>query len=73
MGLNNLIRKRDSLQRKKIECLNKILQISKNFKKIEKEKGYGRASLNYANACKNVDRKRVAFHKDVVGLSQRVL
>ena len=35
--------------------LNKILQMSKNFNKIEKEKGYGRASLNYANACKNVD------------------
>jgi|TARA_B100000902_G_scaffold399415_1_gene470143 hypothetical protein len=55
MELNKLIRKRDSLQRKKFECLNKILQMSKNFNKIEKEKGYGRASLNYANACKNVD------------------
>ena len=56
--LNHLIqgkvRQVSILELKKQTSLNKILQMSKNFKKKEKEKGSGRAHLNYANALKNV-------------------
>ena len=56
--LNHLIQGKklhlENLKLKKQTSLNKILQMSKNFKKKEKEKGSGRAHLNYANALKNV-------------------
>tara|TARA_Y100000817_G_C16368300_1_gene329138 strand:- start:95 stop:466 length:372 start_codon:yes stop_codon:yes gene_type:complete len=56
--LNHLIqgklRQVSILELKKQTSLNKILQMSKNFRKNEKEKGSGRAHLNYANALKNV-------------------
>jgi hypothetical protein len=56
--LNHLIQGKklhlEDLKLKKQTSLNKILQMSKNFKKNEKEKGSGRVHVNYANALKNV-------------------
>tara|TARA_B100001113_G_C20750876_1_gene466561 strand:+ start:92 stop:463 length:372 start_codon:yes stop_codon:yes gene_type:complete len=53
---------------KKKNSLNKIRQMSKNFKKNEKEKGPGNAHLNYANVLKNVttiDKKIEKIRKEL--------
>ncbi len=56
--LNKLIQGKklqlENLKLKKKTSLNKILQMSKNFKKNEKEKGSGRVHINYANALQNI-------------------
>ena len=70
--LNHLIQGKElqlvNLILKKKNSLNKIRQMSKNFKKNEKEKGPGNAHLNYANVLKNVtniDKKIEKIRKEL--------